>query len=255
MTPSRASATAAPPVDRLPWMHVAAPRRGPVRGIAVVLHGGRERSRMRTRPWQAAVLRLLPFDWALRRAGRRAGLAVVRVRFRVRGWNADPPALPSPVADLTAVLDALAARHPGVPIALVGHSMGGRAAMRAGGHPAVRAIVGLAPWIAFEEPYRQLVDRDVLIVHGTADRWTDPDASRAYADAAAAVGARASYIAVEGATHSMLRHARFWHRLAAGYVIAVLPELAGAGQTAAGPAATLIQQAVPGGLRTQVAAG
>ena len=55
----------------LPWMHVALPRSGPVRAVAVVLHGGRERSQMPTAPWQAAVLRLVPFDWALRRAGRK----------------------------------------------------------------------------------------------------------------------------------------------------------------------------------------
>lgn len=241
------------PAD-LPWMHIALPRRGPVRAIAVVLHGGRERSTMPTRPWQAAVLRLLPFDWALRRAGRRRGLAVVRVRFGVRGWNAgeraDQP--PAPVRDLLAVLDVLAERYPVAPVALVGHSMGGRTAMRAAGHPAVRAVVGLAPWIAFAEPFDQLAGRDVLILHGTEDRWTDPDASRTYGDAAAGIGARVSYIAIEGGKHSMLQQPGFWHRVSAQYVASILPGLAPAAQSGTGPTANLVQDAVRGDLRATV---
>ena len=74
----------------------------------------------------------------------RDGLAVARLRYRVRGWNGADAA---PVADAHWALDQLTARFPGVPIALVGHSMGGRAALYAAGHPAVRAVVGLAPWI------------------------------------------------------------------------------------------------------------
>jgi alpha-beta hydrolase superfamily lysophospholipase len=181
---------AAPDGVALPWMHVARPRRGAVRAIAVVAHGGREHSSMPTRAWQPAVLRLLPFDWALRRSGRHRGLAVVRIRFRVRGWNGGnvEGGRPAPVADLLAALDVLAARYPDAPIALVGHSMGGRAAMHAAGHAAVHAVVGLAPWIAFAEPYAQLSGRDVLILHGTADHWTDPTASANYGDAAARMG-------------------------------------------------------------------
>ncbi|WP_438949092.1 LLM class flavin-dependent oxidoreductase, partial [Streptomyces harbinensis] len=40
----------------------------------------------------------------------------------------------------------LAARLGPVPVVLVGHSMGGRAALRAAGHPAVTGVVALAPW-------------------------------------------------------------------------------------------------------------
>ena len=42
--------------------------------------------------------------------------------------------------------DARGARAASVPIVLVGHSMGGRAALRAGGDPQVAAVCGLAPW-------------------------------------------------------------------------------------------------------------
>lgn len=256
-TPTDPSATAAAG-PALPWMHICLPRRGPVRAIAVILHGGRDHSTKPTARWQAAVIRLLPFDWALRRAGRRRGLAVVRIRFRVRGWNAGAAnvrgdAVPAPVADLLDALDSLAGQYPGVPIALVGHSMGGRAAMHGAGHPAVRAVVGLAPWITPGEPYSQLGDRDVLILHGTADRWTDPGASARYGDAAAAIGARVSYIAVEGAKHGMLRHAGFWHTVTADYVTSILPELSPAPQSATGATANLVRDAVRGNLRTTIA--
>src|SRR5579875_2390195 len=100
--------------------------RGPVRGIAVVLHGGRSTSVAPVRPYQLAVVRMQPFAASLRRFGRPDGLLVARVRYTVRGWNG---AQRSPVADVEQALDELTARFPDVPIALVGHSMGGRAAV------------------------------------------------------------------------------------------------------------------------------
>jgi alpha-beta hydrolase superfamily lysophospholipase len=235
-TPS-ASSTA------LPHIHLALPR-GDVRAIAVVLHGGRDRSTMATRPTQVAVLRMLPFAWALRRMGRRRGIAVARVRFRVRGWNGSSgpipvgEAQPSPVADATAALDWLTKRYPEVPIVIVGHSMGGRTALRVGGYPGVRAIVGLAPWVNAGEPYRQLAGRDLLILHGTADTWTDPAASARLADAAASLGARVSYLSVIGGKHSMLQSPRWWHGVTAGYVAAVL-DPNGADQSIRGSGANL----------------
>ena len=51
------------PGVRTPALRVAA-RRGPVRGVALVLHGGRSSSTAPTRPWQLAVLRMVPFDRA-----------------------------------------------------------------------------------------------------------------------------------------------------------------------------------------------
>ena len=76
---------------------------------------------------------------AASRRTRATGWPWPRCGTRVRGWNG---AQRSPVADVEQALDELAARFPGVPIALVGHSMGGRAAMYAAGHEGVRAVVG-----------------------------------------------------------------------------------------------------------------
>lgn len=205
-------------MTRPPALTVALPR-ADVTGVAVVLHGGRERSVAATRSHQLAVLRMLPFAAALRRAGAEHGLAVARLRFAVRGWNGDAQ---SPVADACWALDELARRFPAVPAALVGHSMGGRAALHAAGHPSVQSVVGLAPWIEAADPVAQLAGRRVLLMHGTRDRVTSPRGSAGFAERAADVAASISYVQVRDDRHAMLRRAGLWHELAAGFVIGTL---------------------------------
>jgi pimeloyl-ACP methyl ester carboxylesterase len=206
------------PGDPAPFLHVDLPK-GPVQAVALVLHGGRSRSTSAVRANQLAVVRMLPFDAALRRAGSTRGLAVARMRYLVRGWNGTAE---SPVGDVRWALDQLAQRFPGVGSALVGHSMGGRAAMYAGGQAGVRAVVGLAPWIERGDPYTQLAGRRVLIAHGQLDRTTNPPASAAYAQHAGAAGASVGYIGIRGERHAMMRRPRLWHDLTTGFLLAVM---------------------------------
>jgi pimeloyl-ACP methyl ester carboxylesterase len=196
-----------------------------VTGIAVLLHGGRAESLDPVRAGQLAVLRMLPFGRALSAAGRGRGLAVARVRYAMRGWNGT---LQSPVADARAALEELNRRYPGIPSALVGHSMGGRTALHVAGEDGVRAVVGLAPWIEDGDPVAGLRRRRLLILHGDADRRTSAAAAEEYTTAAAAVAESASFVRVRGDGHAMLRRPRVWHRLTAGFVIAVLYRSAGA---------------------------
>lgn len=179
-------------------------------GVVVVAHGGRSKGTVPTTAHDPAVLRMIPVAAAIRRAVQENGAAVRRPRFRVRGWNG-PEA--SPVADLNQTLDDLADG----PVVLVGHSMGGRAVMRAAGHHKVVAVVGLAPWLPPGEPVEQLAGRRVLFVHGTGDRVTSPAETWAYADRAREV-TRTATIEVHGTDHAMLRRARLWHHLAADFV-------------------------------------
>jgi dienelactone hydrolase len=195
--------------------------RSPVRGIAVVLHGGRETSVAPVRGRQLAVLRMRPFVASLQRAGRADGLAVAQVRYRVRGWNGTER---SASVDVELALDRLVSRFPQVPIALVGHSMGARAAMYAAGHENVRAVVALAPWLRRGDPVSTLAGRRVLIAHGDRDRITDPRASAAYARAAEQVAQSVSFVSIAGEQHAMLRRARLWHELSTGFVLGVLFE-------------------------------
>lgn len=192
---------------------------GPPRAIALVLHGGRSAGTGPTRARQLAVVRMRPFVSSLRRAGRDAGLVVASLRYLVRGWNGSAA---SPVPDVRWALDRLAERFPGVPVALVGHSMGGRAAVYAGGHPSVEVVVGLAPWIEPGDPFAQLARRRLLFVHGDLDRMTSPRESASFLRQTSRIAASASYITVRRERHAMLRRARLWHELATGFVLAAL---------------------------------
>ncbi|MEO6501693.1 MAG: alpha/beta fold hydrolase [Jatrophihabitantaceae bacterium] len=203
--------------------------RHPSEAVVLVLHGGRELSADPVRARQLAVLRMIPF--ARRIARRGAGrVAVARLRYASRGWNATA-GNPAPVADAEWALRQLTERFPGVPIALVGHSMGGRTALRIGGHPQVRAVVGLAPWLPAREPVSQLAGRRVLLMHGSADRMTSPAGTAAYAGRIEAAGAAVSLVSVHGEGHAMLRRAQLWHELTAQFTLgAVLEDFQASGR-------------------------
>jgi pimeloyl-ACP methyl ester carboxylesterase len=181
-----------------------------VRGAVVVAHGGAEVSTEPVTPLDPAVLRMIPLAHAIRHGLRGSGIEVSRPRYRVRGWNGE---LASPVGDLREAIDEIIARFGPVPVVLIGHSMGARAAFRVAGHPAVSAVAGLAPWLPPTEPVDQLAGRRVLLVHGTADGITSPEETWAYAERARAV-TRTATIEVLGGEHTMLRRAPLWHRLA-----------------------------------------
>ena len=182
-------------------------------GIVLVLHGGQEQSRRRVRHSNAAVLRMVPV--ARRIAATSDRLVVLRLLYLVRGWNATDA---SPVADAQwAVTEAHRRYGADLPVSLVGHSMGGRTAMRAAGHPSVRSVVGLAPWLPAGEPTAQLAGRQVLIVHGTADRTTSPLESTAFARSLQGLAAQVTYVEVPGAGHAMLRRRHVFDGLAAGF--------------------------------------
>ena len=184
-----------------------------VRGVVVVAHGGQPVSTARTTAIHPAVLRMVPVAAAIRRALPGPGVVVSRPRFRVQGWNG---AQASPVGDLCEYLDGLRAQFGPVPVVLVGHSMGGRAALRAAGHPCVAAVAGLAPWLPDGEPVGQLAGRSILLAHGTADVVTSPAQTWAYAARARAL-ARVTEVEIRGGDHAMIRRAALWHALAATF--------------------------------------
>ncbi len=144
---------------------------------------GRSVSRLST-AHQLAVLRMVPIARHLAAAGAADGLGVWRLRFRYRGWNARARAARTlPVADVRWAVQQLREQHGEVPIVLVGHSMGGRAALRAADEPGVVGLVGLAPWVTPQEPSKQVIGRRLLVVHGTRDRMTSAKNSKALVDA------------------------------------------------------------------------
>ncbi|XKK61734.1 alpha/beta fold hydrolase [Streptomyces sp. ARC32] len=199
--------------------------RPPRTGAAVlVLHGGRAQSRSAARPWQLAALRMHPFLRALEAATVRDDVFLGQVRYRSRGWNG---VAAEPLRDTRRALAELRGLAGDVPVVLLGHSMGGRAALRAADADGVRGVVALAPWCPPGEPVVQLRGRDVLVLHGDRDRVTDPAESAAYVSRARAAGARAGMLLVAGSDHAMLRHLAGWHRTATAAVAHLLaPEAA-----------------------------
>ena len=184
--------------------------------VVLVLYGGKADSHAASRPWHLSAVRMAPFARGLARWGVRRGVTVATLRYRFRGWNG---AEASPVADGRWALERIRSRYGDVPVVLVGHSMGGRAAFHLAGEPTVVGIVGLAPWLTEGEPVAATAGRAVLIVHGTADRWTDPGASREYAAAALKTGAaEVAWVPLEGIGHFMLRRPRRWRRLTTNFL-------------------------------------
>lgn len=218
---------------------------GPVRAVALVLHGGRESSHEPTSARQLAVLRMRPFATAL--AGT-PGLAVARLRYRARGWNGE---LRSPVADTRWALAELHRRFGAAPVALVGHSMGGRTALHVADDPSVRAVAALAPWIERIDPVEPVAGRRLLLMHGDRDRITSPKRSAAFARAAVGVADTVGYVTVHGERHAMLRRARLWHRVAACFTrCAVLDEVPGRAEDEL--VANLVAKALAGDVAMQV---
>jgi hypothetical protein len=204
-----------------PRLDVVDPRSatGRVNAVALVLHGGREKSRAAVGPKQLAVKRMRPFARHLAKAGGGHGLAVWSLQYRVRGWNG---ADRSPVADTIWALDQVTDRHGDVPVVLVGHSMGGRAAVHVAGHPLVVALAALAPWLPRGEPVEQVAGRAVLVVHGQLDTTTSARLSRERAREAAAVTDPVWWVGVHRERHAMLWRAGLWHRLTAEFTMGTL---------------------------------
>jgi pimeloyl-ACP methyl ester carboxylesterase len=210
------------------------PLRVSTKGVVLVAHGGQTSSTAPTSPLQPAVLRMIPVAAAIKMALRGSGTAIQRHRFRVRGWNG---AVASPVGDLNEALDAVVAEFGSVPVVLVGHSMGARAAARAAGHPAVTAVAGLAPWLPPGEPVGQLAGRRVLLAHGSADGVTSPAETWAFLERARAV-TEVSAVEVRDGDHAMVRRACLWHAIAAEFARAALALPSGDSALAAAVTAT-----------------
>ncbi|OON78088.1 alpha/beta fold hydrolase [Streptomyces tsukubensis] len=189
------------------------------RAAVLTLHGGRADGLGAPPRWNLPALRMVPFTRAITSATEGEGVVVGSVRYRRRGWNGSRA---DAARDALRALYDLADLVGDVPVVLMGHSMGGRAALRVAGHPLVRAVVGLAPWCPGGEPVTQLAARRVVLLHGNRDRVTDPLATHALAARAREAGAEAGALTVQGGDHAMLRRAGLWQALATASVTGLL---------------------------------
>jgi len=193
---------------------VARPRRATA--AVIVLHGGGSRGgRMMVSPTQLSVLRMIPTARAVARAGR-GRLAVYRLLNSWRGWDTEH----TPVSDALWAMQQVRAQFGDVPLGLVGHSLGGRAALLSGFAPGVESVVALNPWV-YPSDTADLTGRRVLVVHGSRDRIALPQRARRVA-ANLSRTAEVEFVEVEGGKHAMLRHGREFDRRAAEFVAGTL---------------------------------
>ncbi|MEU9476303.1 prolyl oligopeptidase family serine peptidase [Streptomyces sp. NPDC048191] len=223
-----------------------------VSGAVLLLPGGDEISARRPSPVRATIaLRSLGRRFA--RAGREEGLAVHTVHYRYRGWNGSEAHL---ARDAQWAADEVVRRYGDVPVCLVGMDMGGRAALRAGGHEAVNSVVALAPWLpeddvaAPAEPVKQLVGRRVLIVHGTNDERTDPELSFRFAARAKKANREVCRFEVHSDGHGLHAHRDEVSSLAADFMMGALY-----GHSVSRPVEDALAAPPPIGLRMPLAAG
>ena len=146
---------------------------------------------------------MIPVAKRLARIDRKA-VAVYRLLNSARGWDTQH----TPVQDVAWALGEIGERLGGArPTALVGHSLGGRAAILSAARPEVRTVAALAAWVYPDDVPAGLDGERILLVHGTADRIASPARAQALAGRLAA-RADAEFVPVEGGKHAMLRHRR-----------------------------------------------
>jgi pimeloyl-ACP methyl ester carboxylesterase len=188
-------------------------------GAVLVLHGGASRrDQVAVSPTQLSVLRMVPIASRVARAGG-GRLAVFRLLNSTRGWDTSH----TPVDDVAWALGQLHERFEvGLPTCLVGHSLGGRAALLSAGQTDVRSVVALAPWVyPSDGDSPPPPGRRILVVHGDQDRIASPQRSLVVAERLRRT-AEVGYIRVAGGTHAMLRHGSVFDRAAADFATATL---------------------------------
>lgn len=189
-------------------------------GVVVVLHGGAQRGeRAMVSPTQLSVVRMIPVARRVARTARR--VAVLRLLNSYRGWDSQH----TPLDDAAWALGEVGARWPGLPVGLVGHSLGGRAALLAAGDDAVTTVVALNPWV-YPDDGAPLPGRSVLVVHGDGDRIAPISRARQVADRLSR-SADVTFRVVEGGKHAMLRHGRVFETAAGEFVRDHLDDVGG----------------------------
>ena len=176
------------------------------KGVVLVLHGGASRSEnMMVSPTQLSVLRMIPIAKRIARAGN-GELAVFRLLNSRRGWDTHH----TPVRDAYWALGEIAKRlGPSIPTCLVGHSLGGRAAILASDREEVKSVAALAPYVYPSDVPARLHDQRILFIHGDRDRIASIERAREQARRLSG-STPIAFIEVRGGKHAMLaRHGAF----------------------------------------------
>ena len=188
-------------------------RRGEVVGVVLLLHGGRDRDDRPVERKHASWWRMALMARSLARAAAPVGVPVELLRYRTRGWNAVRDGVPAPVADARWALARLRDTYGDVPVVLVGHSMGGRAACALADDDGVAGVVGLAPWLPAGEPVDAAAGHRLVLAHGQRDRWTSAQGSLEWSRRARRAGAQVARYELGPVGHFMVSGLGRWNGL------------------------------------------
>jgi hypothetical protein len=187
------------------------------KALVLMLHGGSVNSTSPTGWRTGPVVRMAPIA---RSMGRRVPeSAVALLKHAVGGWNGSGG---SALRDAEWALDILRTRFPGLPIVLVGHSMGGRTAARRLGAAAVVGAVLLTPWLPAEDPVGTVAGRTLVVLQAKWVHTCPIPQTESWLSRAAAAGAVIDREVLSFSDHAMLLRFPTWHRLTAAGVRRVL---------------------------------
>lgn len=196
---------------------VPTPARQP-RLLVLVLPGGTDDSHRPFRPWQGSALRMYPFTASIAARFPRS-VRVSQASYQVYGWNGEEA---SPLPYAWRALDRLSDEYPGVPVAVIGHSMGGRIGAALAADERVTDLLALAPWWQFAD--WRLIRDDVRVVamHGDADTVTYASRTAKGIVELQQRGVDATYIPIPGGGHPMLDNVGRWQGAALDFVAEAL---------------------------------
>ena len=176
-----------------------------------MLHGGKETSTAPVDGRSASWRRSAAMQRAIAPGLHDDGVATWLLRYRRRGWNGGA----GPVADARWALQEVRRQLGGVPVVLLGHSMGGRTAVHVADDPSVVGVVALAPWLPTGEEIAAATRTPLVAAHGRRDHITSPRATRAYVERLVAASGRAEFVDMGPVGHYMFKRPAAWNDVAA----------------------------------------